>query len=172
MREVVPAAARIALLINPTNPIAEAELGALQPAARALGLELLVLWTGNAGEIDAAFESFAKLRPDGLVLCGDPFFNSQREQIATLALRHKLPSIFPSRSFAAAGGLMSYAGNAAEAYQHAGLYTGRILKGEKAADLPVQQNTKVELIVNMKTAKALGINMPLPLLGRADEVIE
>jgi putative ABC transport system substrate-binding protein len=126
----------------------------------------------NPGEINIAFENLAKLRTGGLVLSGDPFFNSQIQQIAALALRNKLPSIYPAAWYPAAGGLMSYAGNASEAYKQAGIYTGRILRGEKPANLPVQQVTKVELIINLKIAKALGISMPLALLGRADAIIE
>jgi putative ABC transport system substrate-binding protein len=172
MREAVPAATKVALLINPTNPNAEAQVGNLNAAARTLGLELQVLRVSNEGELDAAFAALVQQRVSGLVIGGDPFLNSRNEQIAALALRHGLPAIYPSRTFAAAGGLMSYSGNAAEMYRQAGVYTGRILKGEKPADLPVQQTTKVELIVNLRTAKALGIDLPLPLLGRADEVIE
>jgi putative ABC transport system substrate-binding protein len=144
----------------------------LQAAARTLGIELHVMLASNPGELNAAFENLAKLRTGGLVLSGDPFFNSQIEQIAALALRNRLPSIYPSKSYPAAGGLMSYAGNASEAYKQAGIYTGRILRGEKPANLPVQQVTKVELIINIKIAKALGISLPLALLGRADEIIE
>jgi putative ABC transport system substrate-binding protein len=172
MREALPAATTMALLINPTNPNAESQVRTLQAAARTLGLELHVLRVSNERDLDAAFAAMAQLRAAGLVVGGDPFLNTRNEQIAALALRQALPSIYPSRSFVAAGGLMSYAGSAAEAYKQAGIYAGRILKGEKPADLPVQQTTKVELIINMKTAKALGINIPLPLLGRADEVIE
>jgi putative ABC transport system substrate-binding protein len=172
MREVLPAATAMALLINPTNPNAESQVRNMQVAARTLGVELHVLRAGNERELDAAFAALRDLKAGGLVVGGDPFLNSRNEQIAATALRQALPAIYPSRTFAAAGGLMSYAGSAAEAYKQAGSYAGRILKGTKPADLPVQQTTKVELIINMKTAKALGINIPLPLLGRADEVIE
>lgn len=161
------------LLINPTSPImGEPQRVVFQAAARRLGIELHVMQASTPGEINAAFENLAKFRPGGLVLSGDPFFNSQIEQIAALALRNKLPSIYPAAWYSAAGGLMSYGGNASEAYKQAGIYAGRILRGEKPADLPVQQVTKVELTINLKTAKALGISMPLSLLGRADEVIE
>jgi putative ABC transport system substrate-binding protein len=160
------------LLINPTNPTAEPQRAVLQAAARTLGIELHVMLASNPGELDAAFENLAKLRTGGLVLGGDPFFNSQFEQIAALALRNRLPSIYSAESYPAAGGLMSYGGNASEAYKQAGIYTGRILRGEKLANLPVQQVTKVELVINLKIAKALGISLPLALLGRADEVIE
>ena len=172
MREVLPAATAMALLINPTNPNAESQVRNMQAAARTLGLELHILRASNERELDAAFTALRELKSGALVVGGDPFLNSRNEQIATTALRQALPAIYPSRTFAAAGGLMSYAGSAAEAYKQAGSYAGRILKGTKPADLPVQQTTKVELIINMKTARALGINIPLPLLGRADEVIE
>jgi putative tryptophan/tyrosine transport system substrate-binding protein len=172
MRETIPTATSMVLLINPTNPTAEPQRAVLQAAARTLGIELHVMQASNPDEINAAFENLAKLGTGGFVLSGDPFFNSRIEQIAALALRNRLPSIFPSRSYPAAGGLMSYGGNASEAYKQAGIYTGRILRGEKLANLPVQQVTKVELIINLKIAKALGISLPLALLGRADEIIE
>jgi len=172
MREAIPTATSMVLLINPTNPTAEPQRAASQAAARSLGIELHVMQASNSGELNAAFENLAKLRTGGLVLSGDPFFNSQFKQIAALALRNRLPSIYPADTYAAAGGLMSYAGNAYEAYRQAGIYTGRILRGEKLASLPVQQVTRVELIINLKTAKALGISLPLALLGRADAIIE
>jgi putative ABC transport system substrate-binding protein len=172
MREAIPAATSMVLFINPTNPTGEPQRAVFQAAARKLGIELHVMQASNPGEINIAFENLAKLRTGGLVLSGDPFFNSQIQQIAALALRNKLPSIYPAAWYPAAGGLMSYAGNASEAYKQAGIYTGRILRGEKPANLPVQQVTKVELIINLKIAKALGISMPLALLGRADAIIE
>jgi putative ABC transport system substrate-binding protein len=172
MREAIPAATSMVLFINPTNPMGEPQRAVFQAAARKLGIELHVMQASNPGEINIAFENLAKLRTGGLVLSGDPFFNSQIQQIAALALRNKLPSIYPAAWYPAAGGLMSYAGNASEAYKQAGIYTGRILRGEKPANLPVQQVTKVELIINLKIAKALGISMPLALLGRADAIIE
>jgi putative ABC transport system substrate-binding protein len=172
MREVLPAATAMALLINQTNPNAEAQATNLQAVARTLGLALHVLGVSNERELDAAFAALKELKAGGLVVGGDPYLNSRNAQIAELALRQALPAIYPSRSFVAAGGLMSYAGSAAEAYKQAGIYAGKILKGAKPADLPVQQTTKVELVINLKTARALGINIPLPLLGRADEVIE
>jgi putative ABC transport system substrate-binding protein len=172
MRETTPTATSMVLLINPTNPTAETQRAVLLAAARTLGIELHVMLASNPGELDAAFENLAKLRTGGLVLGGDPFFNSQFEQIAALALRNRLPSIYSAESYPAAGGLMSYGGNASEAYKQAGIYTGRILSGEKLANLPVQQVTKVELVINLKIAKALGISLPLALLGRADQVIE
>jgi putative ABC transport system substrate-binding protein len=172
MRETNPTATSMVLLINPTNPTAEPQRAVLQAAARTLGIELHVMQASNPDEINAAFENLAKLGTGGFVLSGDPFFNSRIEQIAALALRNRLPSIFPSRLYPAAGGLMSYGGNASEAYKQAGIYTGRILRGEKLANMPVQQVTRVELIINIKIAKALGISLPLALLGRADEIIE
>jgi putative tryptophan/tyrosine transport system substrate-binding protein len=172
MREVLPAATAMALLINPTNPDAESQASNMQAVARTLGIELHVLRAGNERELDAAFAALRELKAGGLVVGGDPFLNSRHPQVAATALRQALPAVYAGRTFAAAGGLMSYAGSAAEAYKQAGSYAGRILKGARPADLPVQQTTKVELIINMKTARALGLNIPLPLLGRADEVIE
>jgi putative ABC transport system substrate-binding protein len=172
MREALPAATSMVLLINPSNPTTGPQRAVLQAAARTLGIDLHEMQASSSEELDAAFEHMARLPIGGLVLTGDPFFNSRFEQIAALALRNRLPSIYPADSYPAAGGLMSYAGNASEAYKQAGIYTGRILRGEKLANLPVQQVTKVELIINLKTARALGISLPLALLGRADEIIE
>lgn len=172
MREAIPAARSVVLFINPTSPTGAPQRAIFQDAARRLGIELHVMQVSTPDEIYIAFEELVKFRPGGVVLSGDPFFNSQIEQIASLALRNKLPSIYPAAWYPAAGGLMSYGGNASEAYKQAGIYTGRILRGEKPANLPVQQVTKVELMINLKTAKALGISMPLSLLGRADGVIE
>jgi putative ABC transport system substrate-binding protein len=172
MRETIPPTSSMVLLINPTNPTAEPQREILQAAARTLGIDLQVMLASNPAELNAAFENLARLRAGGLVLSGDPFFNSQIEQIAALALRNRLPSIYPAKSYPAAGGLMSYAGDAPEAYKQAGIYTGRILRGDKLANLPVQQVTRVELTINIKTAKALGLDLPLALLGRADEIIE
>jgi ABC-type uncharacterized transport system substrate-binding protein len=172
MREAIPTTRSMVLLINPASPTAEPQRVALQAAARTLGIELHVMQASNPGELNAAFEKLAKLRTGGLVVSGDPFFNSQVEQIALLALRNRLPSIYPSELYPAAGGLMSYGGHALEAYKQAGIYTGRILRGEKPANLPVQQVTRVKLIINIRIGKALGITLPLALLGRADEIIE
>ena len=144
----------------------------LHAAARTLGLRLHVLHASAARDFDTVFATLGQLRVGGLVIGSDPFFNSQTEQLAALAIRHAVPTIYQYREFAAAGGLMSYGGSLTDMYRQVGVYTGRILKGEKPADLPVQQSTKVELFINFKTAKALSLTVPLPLLARADEVIE
>jgi len=171
--ELVPAATMIGLLVNPANPdIAEPITRNLQVASRTLGLTLHVLHASTEREIEMAFATLLQLRAGALVIGSDPFFNIQSEQLAALALRQAMPAIFQYRPFAAAGGLVSYGGSIADSYRTAGVYTGRILKGEKPANLPVQQSTKVELIVNLKTARTLGITVPTALLVRADEVIE
>jgi putative tryptophan/tyrosine transport system substrate-binding protein len=170
--EVVPAATAMALLLNPTNPNVENVFQVLQGAARTLGLQLHNLRAGNEREIDDAFATLIRLRAGALVIGSDPFFNAQYQRLATLALRNAVPTIYQLREFATAGGLMSYGASIADSYRTAGVYTGRILKGEKPADLPVQQSTRVELILNLKTAKTLGLEIPTPLLARADEVIE
>jgi putative ABC transport system substrate-binding protein len=172
LHEVVPRATTIAALVNPTNPNADTWSASLQAAARTLGLDLHVLKVSTDGDIDRAFSSLIPLRIGGLVIVNDVFIITREERLAVLALRHKVPTIFQTRASVLAGGLMSYAGSASEAYRQAGVYTGRVLKGEKPADLPVQQATKVEFFINLKTAKALGISVPLPLSGRADEIIE
>jgi putative ABC transport system substrate-binding protein len=170
--ELVPAATTIALLVNPTNPNAATQLRDLQAAARALGLQLHVLHASNELDFDPVFATIAQLRAKVLVIGTDGFFISQNERLAALTLHHGVPAIFQGRAFVAAGGLISYAGNTEDSYRLAGVYAGRILKGEKPGELPVQQSTKVELFLNLKAAKALGITFPLILLGRADEVIE
>jgi putative ABC transport system substrate-binding protein len=172
LHEVVPAATVIGLLLNPTNPVTEAFLRDQQAAARILGVQLHVLYASTERDFDAAFATLVQVRAGGLVIGQDAFFSSRTEQLAALALRHAVPTISQSRYFVAAGGLMSYEGNDTDAGRRAGVYVGRILKGEKPADLPVQQATKVELVINLKTAKAIGLTFPLTLLGRADEVIE
>jgi len=172
LRELVPTATVIALLINPTSPTAEIQSRNMQAAAGNLGLQLHVLHASTERDFDTVFATFAQLRAGGLVIGADAFFVSRSEQLAALALRHAVPAIYQFRAFAAAGGLMSYGSNLTDAYRLAGVYTGRILKGEKPSDLPIQQSTKVELIINLKTAKALGLTVPLPLSGRADELIE
>ena len=173
LHEVVPTTTLMALLVNPTSPnLTETTIRDAHAAARTLGLKLDVLRAGTEHDFDTVFATLAQPRARALVIGPDAFFISRSEQLGALALRHAVPAIFQYRPFVAAGGLMSYGSSVAEAYRLAGVYTGRVLKGEKPADLPVQQVTKVELILNLKTAKALGLTVPLPLLGRADEVIE
>ena len=173
LHELIPRATLIVLLVDPTDPaISEKTTQGVQAAARSLGLELHVLNVSTDRDLDAVFAKLIQLRAGGLVISGGQFFNSRSKQLAARALQHAVPTIFPYRDLAAAGGLMSYGTSITDAYRLAGIYTGRVLKGEKPADLPVQQATKVELIINLKTAKALGITVPLSLLGRADEVIE
>jgi putative ABC transport system substrate-binding protein len=172
MHEVAPTAAEIAVLINPTSPTADSQLRNLQAAARALGLHLHVLHASTERDFDAVFVTLIQLRAGGLVVASDGFFATHSEQLAALTIRHAVPAIHQSRDFTIAGGLMSYGGSFAESHRQAGVYTGRILKGDKPADLPVQLVTKVELFINLKTAKTLGITFPLSLLGRADAVIE
>jgi len=173
LHELVPAATTFALLVNPTSSsIAEAFSRTLQAAARALGLQLHVLHASTERDFDTVFATLVQLRPGGLVIMPDVFFIARSEQLAALTVRHAIPAIYHYRPFAAAGGLMSYGSSETDFYRLVGIYVGRILKGEKPGDLPVQQSTKVELIINLKTAKALGLTIPLPLIGRADEVIE
>jgi ABC-type uncharacterized transport system substrate-binding protein len=172
LHEAVPTATKIAFLVNPRAPTAETLTQDLQKAARTLGLELHVLHASSGGDIDMAFATLSQMRAGALVISTDPFFNTRSEQLAQLSARYAVPAIFSYQEFVAAGGLMSYGGSGTESYRLAGVYTGRILNGEKPADLPVQQSTKVELFINLKTAKALGLTFPLTLLGRADEAIE
>ena len=172
LRELVPTAVLVGVLVNPTNVNAEAVLKDLQTAARAIGVQVHLLQASTEREIEAAFASLLELRAGGLMVGTDPFFNSRSEQLARLALRHAVPTVFQFREFAVAGGLMSYGGSITEVYRLVGIYVGRILKGEKPAELPVQQVTKVELVINLKTAKTMGLEIPPTLLARADEVIE
>jgi putative tryptophan/tyrosine transport system substrate-binding protein len=171
--ELMPAAIGVALLVNPSDP-ARAEMLSkeVQAAADHLGIQLHILRAGTDPEIETAFAGFAQLKAGVLVIGGDAFFNSRSKLLAELSSRYAVPAIYEYREFTDAGGLMSYSGSIIESYRWAGIYTGRILKGAKPADLPVQRSTTVELIVNLKTAKALGITVPLSLLGRADAVIE
>jgi putative tryptophan/tyrosine transport system substrate-binding protein len=173
LHELLPTARVIALLVNPADPVlAEPQIREAQSAANTLGLELHVLDASTETDFDTVFAKLRELRAGGLVIGGDAFFTSHVEQLAELALRDAVPAVFQWRAFAAAGGLMSYGSSITETHRLVGIYAGRILKGDKPADLPVQQATKVELYINLKTAKALGITFPLTLLGRADEVIE
>jgi putative tryptophan/tyrosine transport system substrate-binding protein len=169
---LIPAARTVGALVNRMHPIAEAQSSELQAAARALGLKLQILDASTERDFDAVFARLVELQADGLVIATDGLFISQSEHLARLAVRHAMPAIFQLRTFAAAGGLMSYGGDFAEMYRQSGVYVGRILKGEKPVDLPVQQVTRVELVLNLKTAKALGLDVPPTLLARSDEVIE
>jgi putative ABC transport system substrate-binding protein len=172
LKELVPKATNIGLLVNPANPISEVLMRDAQAASRTLGLQLHVLNVDAERELDTVFERLVQLRADALVIGADAFLSGRSVQLAALAARHAVPTISPYRAFAVAGGLMSYGGSNIDASRLTGVYTGRILKGENPADLPVQQSTKVEFTINLKTAKALGLAVPLPLLGRADEAIE
>ena len=173
LSELVPTANVIALLVNPANPTnADTLSRELHAAARIRGVEFHVLSAAPDSDLDAVFATLRQLRAGALVIGSDPFFNSRPQQLVTLAVRHAVPTIYPFREYAMAGGLVSYGDSVTDAFRLAGVYAGRILKGEKPADLPVQQSTKVELIINMKTAKALGITVPLSLRVRADELIE
>jgi len=173
MHELVPTATTIALLVNPSNPlVAETESRDAQTAARTLGLQLHVLHASTDRDFDTVFASLAQMRAVALVINTDVFFNSRSEQLAALALRHTVPAIFQYREFVASGGLMSYGTSSTDVFRQVGIYTSRLLRGESPADLPVQQVTKIELIINLKTARTLGLTVPLSLLGRADEVIE
>jgi len=172
-RELFPGATTVALLLNPANPLAATVSKDSQAVADTLGVRLHVLHASTEADFEAAFAAAAQLRAAALVIStADPLFNSHAAQLGALALRHGVPAIYQLREFATAGGLMSYSGSIRDSSRLAGVYSGRILKGEKPGELPVQQSTKVELIINLKTAKALGITVPLPLSGRADEVIE
>ena len=173
LRELVPAATRVVVLVNRANAAnAETTLREVGSAARAIGLQIQVLNASSSREIDAAFATMLRERPDALFVGGDPFFNSRRLQLTLLAMRHAVPAIYASREFANAGGLMSYGPSFLDAYRQVGVYVGRILKGAKPVDLPVAQSTKFELVINHLTAGILGLDVPATLLARADEVIE
>jgi putative ABC transport system substrate-binding protein len=173
LHELVPTATVIAALVNPNDPNrAKIIARELQSAANTLGLQLHVLNASNDRDFDSVFAEMVHLRVGGLVIGGDPFFNSRSQQLGNLALQHSIPAIYQFRPFAASGGLIGYGGSLVDSYRLVGVYAGRVLKGEKPADLPVQQATEIELIINLKTAKTLGVIIPLPLLARADEVIE
>jgi putative tryptophan/tyrosine transport system substrate-binding protein len=172
MHDLMPNAATIAYLMNPNNPNAEIEMSAAQVAARALGQEMRVLSASNEGEFDAAFAAVVQQRASALVVASDALFFWQRDQLVSLAARHGMPAIYYLREFAHAGGLMAYGNSLPDAYRLAGVYVGRILKGEKPADLPVIQSTKFEFVINLKTANALGLTIPNSMQLLADEVIE
>ena len=172
LRELVPNAPLIAMLVNPTNPSAETDIEDVQKAASSVRQRILLLRASSEAEIDTAFESVLRHRADALLVAHDPIFLSRRDQFVALAARHRVPAIYEFREFVAGGGLMSYGSKITDNYRLAGNYTGRILKGAKPADLPVQQPTKFELVINLKTARALGLDVPPMLLARADEVIE
>jgi putative tryptophan/tyrosine transport system substrate-binding protein len=170
LHELIPAASTMALLVNPANAtLAQANENEVRAAAESLGLKLHVLDASAEADFDGVFAKVIKLHLGGLVIGGDPFFTARQEQLAALAVRHAVPTV---REFIAAGGLIGYGGSITDAYRLAGVYAARFLKGEKPGELPVQQSTKVEMFLNLKAARALGITVPLPLLGRADEVIE
>jgi putative ABC transport system substrate-binding protein len=168
----VPSATSIAVLVNPIRPGVDAQLAQAQRAARELGLSLHILRASSERDLDAVFVTLVQLRAGALIITADGLFASHLDQIATLARRYSVPATSPFREFAAAGGLMSYGSNLKDSYRQVGIYAGRILKGEKPADLPVMQPTKFELVINMKTAKALGIEVPISMQMLADEVIE
>jgi putative tryptophan/tyrosine transport system substrate-binding protein len=172
LHELVPTTRVMALLVNPAEALAQDQVRVSLAAAKTLGLELHVLNASIERDFDAAFAKLTELRAGGLTIGGSALFTGHIEQVATLTVRHRIPAVYQRREFAAAGGLVSYGTNIADTHRLVGIYAGRVLKGEKPADLPVQQATKVELYINLKTAKALGITVPISLLGRADEVIE
>jgi putative ABC transport system substrate-binding protein len=172
LRELVPTAAVIGFLINPTNPNAESEMKDVPAAARALGQQIIVLSASSERDVETSFATLVRQRADALLVSADSFFFSQRNQLVALAARQAVPTIYSLREYAEAGGLMSYGTSLSDAFRQIGIYTGKILKGAKPADLPVVQSTKFELVINLKTAKALGLKVPLTLQVAADEVIE
>ena len=172
LHELIQKVITIGFLVNPNNANLNADVAEMEAGARAIGQRIVIVKASGAREIDGAFTSLAAERVGALVVATDPFFEGRGAQFVSLAARHAIPAIYHWRDFVMLGGLMSYGDNIAMAYRQLGVYTGRILKGEKTAELPVHQSTKFELVINLKTAKALGLSFPLPLLGRADEVIE
>jgi putative ABC transport system substrate-binding protein len=172
LHEAAPNAIVIGLLVNPSNPLAEPDTRETRDAARKLGIALHVATSSNAQQVDGALAALVQQGAQALVIEGDPLFMNGRQQLAGLTARHAMPAIFSTRDFPEAGGLMSYGANIVDADRLGGVYVGRILKGDKPADLPIQQSVRVELIINMTAAKALGLTLPISLLGRADEVIE
>jgi putative tryptophan/tyrosine transport system substrate-binding protein len=173
LHELIPQARVIGLMVNPTNPTgAESQKKEVLSYAPTFGLEMHVLNASSEGDFEGVFAKLVELRAIGLLISADAFFSSNSQRLAALSVRHAIPTLYSRREFPVAGGLVSYGSDVTEAYRLAGIYTGRVLKGEKPADLPVQQATKVELVINLKAANTLGVTVPLPLLGRADEVIE
>jgi putative ABC transport system substrate-binding protein len=173
LHETFPTAHSFGLIVNPTNRgVANNLVEAVEQAARARGLHVYVLYASNERDFSAVFEQASQRQASGLIISSDAFYTSQVKQLANLALQHRLPAVYPFDEFARAGGLMTYGASNTEAYRQVGVYTGHILKGEKASELPVQQATRVELVINLKTAKTLGLEIPPTLLARADEVIE
>jgi len=172
LRELVPGAVRVAVLVNPANPNTETILRDVEAAARAMGLQIQVCNAGTIDEIDAGFATFARERPDALVIAPDPFFLARRVQLVLLAASNKIPTTYTVRNYVEAGGLVSYGASFTDAARQVGVYTGRILKGVKPSDLPVVQSTKFELVINAQAARVLGLTVPPSLLARADEVIE
>ena len=173
LHEMVPNSTAIGVLVNPTSPnLAESTARDAQQAGRLLGKQTHILNASTEGQVDTAFAALARMRPDALLIGGDAFFTSRRAQLATLATRQGLPTIYNVREFATAGGLMSYGASLVDAYRQTGIYTGKILKGAKPAELPVMQPSKFELVINLTTAKAFGLQIPAKLLALADEVIE
>ena len=172
LHELVPKAKVIAMLVNPNSPNAKEQLRDIQAAASTIGQQLLILNASGENDFDKAFAKLVQQGAGGLIVGSDQFFTSRRDQLVALAVRHAVPAIYEWREFVVAGGLMAYGSSLTDSYRRVGVYTGKILMGAKPADLPVQQPTKIDLVINLKTAKALGITFPLSLLGRADEVIE
>ena len=172
LHELVPTAPVLTTLVNPNNLSSVGQLRDMRQAAARVGVQLAYVTARNSDEIDAAFASLVQQQARALIVAADPYFNSRREQLVALAARHAIPTLYEWREFVAAGGLVSYGSSITDAYRQVGVYAGKILKGAKLADLPVVQSTKVELIINLKVAKAIGLTIPLPLLGRADEAIE
>jgi len=172
LHELVPNVAVVSIIVNPNNPQSDEQLQELQAAARTLGIQVEVFKASSPSEIDTAFANLVQQRAGAVVVAGDALFNTRKEQFVVLTARHALPTIFTFREFPAAGGLMSYGTSLAEGYRQTGVYAGRILKDEKPAEMPVQQAVKIELVINLQTARVLGLTVPLPMLGRADEVIE